>query len=79
MPEITSAAIIDALLAIVGAKGVLSGEDDTAGFLSDWHNRYHGKAHAVVLPETTDQVSAIMAYADENDIVVVPQLSLIHI
>ena len=73
MPEITSAAIIDALLAIVGAKGVLHGKDDTAGFLSDWHNRYHGKAHAVVLPETTDQVSAIMAYADENNIVVVPQ------
>ena len=61
MPEITSAAIIDALLAIVGANGVLHGEDDTAGFLSDWHNRYHGKAHAVVLPETTDQVAAIMA------------------
>ena len=73
MPEITSAAIIDALLAIVGAKGVLHGEDDTAGFLSDWHNRYHGEAYAVVLPETTDQVAAIMAYADKNNIIVVPQ------
>ena len=73
MPDMTSAAIVNDFLAILGAKGVLHGEDDTAGFLSDWHNRYHGKAHAVVLPETTEQVSAIMAYADKNNIVVVPQ------
>ena len=58
---------------MLGSKGVLHGNNDTAQFLTDWHNRYHGKAHAVVLPETTDQVSAILSYADKHDIVVVPQ------
>ena len=73
MPDMTSAAIVNDFLAILGANGVLHGEDDTAGFLSDWHNRYHGKAHAIVLPETTDQVAAVMAYADKNNVIVVPQ------
>ena len=41
-------------------------------YLSDWHG-VHGAAHAVVLPESTAQVSAIMAYAAEHNIVVVPQ------
>ena len=58
---------------MIGSKGVLHGNNDTAQFLTDWHNRYHGKAHAVVLPETTDQVSAILSYADKHNIVVVPQ------
>ena len=47
--------------------------DDTKNYLSDWHGRFHGAAHAVVLPESTAQVSAIMAYAAEHNIVVVPQ------
>jgi len=73
MPEVTSAIIVDDLVKMLGTKAVLHSNDDTAPFLSDWHNRYHGKAHAVVLPETTAQVSAVMAYADTHNIIVVPQ------
>ncbi len=65
--------IIDDLIAIVGTKAVLQSADDTASYLSDWHNRYHGTAHCVVLPETTVEVSAIMAYAEKFNIVIVPQ------
>lgn len=65
--------IIDDLIALVGEKAVLQERDDTASYLSDWHSRFHGAAHAVVLPETTQQVSAIMAYADKHNIIVVPQ------
>jgi FAD/FMN-containing dehydrogenase len=61
------------MTAIVGPNAVLNAADDMAPFLSDWHSRYHGVAKAVILPETTNQVSAIMAYADAHDIVVVPQ------
>ena len=61
------------MTAIVGPNAVLNAADDMAPFLSDWHSRYHGAAKAVILPETTNQVSAIMAYADAHDIVVVPQ------
>ena len=65
--------IVDDLVAMLGQKAVLQKTDDTKSFLSDWHNRFHGAAYAVVLPESTEQVSAIMAYADKHNIVVVPQ------
>ena len=73
MPEMTSDIIIKDLVSMLGTKAVLHNDDDTAPFLSDWHSRYHGKAHAVALPENTDQVSAVLAYADKHNIVVVPQ------
>jgi FAD/FMN-containing dehydrogenase len=65
--------VIDELIAMLGEKAVLAEIDDTKNYLSDWHGRFHGAAHAVVLPESTAQVSAIMAYAAEHNIVVVPQ------
>ena len=65
--------VIDDLIAMLGEKAVLGEIDDTKNYLSDWHGRFHGAAHAVVLPESTAQVSAIMAYAAEHNIVVVPQ------
>jgi len=69
MPE----ALINQLADIVGNAGLRTGYDDTASFLTDWHGQYHGQALAVVMPETTAQVANIMAFADANDIVVVPQ------
>lgn len=65
--------IINELIAIVGAPAVLNAKDDMSPFLTDWHGKYHGAAHAVVLPACTDEVVAIMALADKHDIVVVPQ------
>ena len=73
MPEMTSYNIIRDLVAMLGIKAVLHNESDKMPFLSDWHSRYHGKAHAVALPENTDQVSSVLAYADKNNIIVVPQ------
>ena len=73
MSEMTSNNIIKDLVSMLGIKAVLHHDDDTALFLSDWHSRYHGKAYAVALPETTDQVSALLAYADKHNIIVVPQ------
>ena len=73
MPEMTSDIIIKDLVSMLGTKAVLHNNDDTAPFLSDWHSRYHGKAHAVAMPENTDQVSAVLAYADKHNIIVVPQ------
>ena len=69
MPE----ALIHQIAGIVGDAGIRTGDDDTASFLTDWHGQYHGQALAVVMPETTAQVANIMAFADANDIVVVPQ------
>jgi len=68
-----SAEIITALHAIVGDAGLKIGDTDTESFLTDWHGQYRGRSLAVVMPETTEQVSQIMALADAHDIVVVPQ------
>ena len=73
MSKMTSDIISKDLIAMLGTKAVLHNDHDTAPFLSDWHSRYHGTAHAVALPENTDQVSAVLAYADKHNIVVVPQ------
>ena len=73
MSKMTSDIISKDLIAMLGTKAVLHNDHDTAPFLSDWHSRYHGTAHAVALPENTDQVSAVLTYADKHNIVVVPQ------
>ncbi len=73
MSQVKSGIIIKELVEILGTGAVLHNKDDTATFLSDWHNRYHGSAHAVVLPETTAEVSAVLAYANKRKIIVVPQ------
>ena len=65
--------IIAELTSIVGADAVLNAADDMAPFLSDWHSRFAGQAHAVVLPKTTAQVAKIMEFASQQGIVVVPQ------
>ena len=68
-----SAEIIAALHAIVGDAGLKTGDTDTESFLTDWHGQYRGRSLAVVMPETTEQVSQVMALADAHDTVVVPQ------
>ena len=68
-----SAEIIAALHTIVGDAGLKTGDTDTKSFLTDWHGQYRGRSLAVVMPETTEQVSQVMALADAHDIVVVPQ------
>ena len=68
-----SADIIAALHTIVGDAGLKTGDTDTESFLTDWHGQYRGRSLAVVMPETTEQVSQVMALADAHDIVVVPQ------
>ena len=68
-----SVEIIAALHAIVGDAGLKTGDTDTESFLTDWHGQYRGRSLAVVMPETTEQVSKVMALADAHDIVVVPQ------
>ena len=58
--------LVDELTKIVGQKGVLTGAEDTAPFLEDWRGRYRGQALCVVLPASTDQVSAIVKRCSET-------------
>lgn len=47
--------------------------DDLANFNNDWMNKYHGHSQVVVKPKTTEEVSSIMKFCNENNIAVVPQ------
>jgi (R)-2-hydroxyglutarate---pyruvate transhydrogenase len=39
----------------------------------DWMRKYRGKSRLVVKPKTTQQVSQILKYCNENKLAVVPQ------
>ena len=65
--------IIGQLREIVGAQHVLTENNDTAGYLVDWTNRFHGKVIAVVRPADTGEVSRVMRLAYDTATPVVPQ------
>ncbi len=56
--------LLDDLRAIVGAAHVLTDDDPGRDALSvyerDWRKRYHGRALAVVLPASADEVAAVV-------------------
>ncbi len=68
-----AAAVIDGLRAIVGDKACLDAAGDMQPFTTDYRKLYHGKALAVVLPASTQQVSEVMALCATHGVPVVPQ------
>jgi len=67
------AALLDALAARVGPRNVLTDSHDVAPFLIERRGLYTGTTAAVVRPGNTAEVAAILAYANEHGIPVVPQ------
>src|ERR1700680_3207046 len=61
------------LRALVGADGVLTDPADTAAFLLDERRLYRGRALAVALPRTVEQVARIVGWCNEHRLGVVPQ------
>jgi (R)-2-hydroxyglutarate---pyruvate transhydrogenase len=47
--------------------------DDLEGYNADWMKKYRGQAKLVVKPQTTEQVSKIMKYCNDNLLAVNPQ------
>ena len=64
---------INAFVHIVGEQHVIRDEADMAPYLTEWRERYQGKAAAVLRPGTTEQVANILKIANENRIAIVPQ------
>ncbi len=63
---------LDAMRATVGETNVLTDADATP-YLTDWRERYSGKALAVVRPGSTDEVAAIVRMCAEAGVPIVPQ------
>jgi FAD/FMN-containing dehydrogenase len=57
----------------IGASRLLTAPEDTAPYLTDWRGRFIGRAQAVVLPATTDEVAAIVSACAEHHTPIVPQ------
>ncbi len=64
---------IEKLAEIVGASNVLTAENDTAPYTTDWRKQYRGAAVGVVRPASTAEVSAVVRLCAEAGIAIVPQ------
>ena len=58
---------------VLGSAYVLLNPQDQAPYLTDWRNRYHGKALAVLLPKTADELAQIVRACNQARISIVPQ------
>jgi len=66
-------ALKDRFIALVGAGHALIDEHDVEPHLREWRGRWTGRAAAVLQPDTTDEVAAILKLATETGTPVVPQ------
>ena len=57
---------------ILGPDGVLTDAADIEPYLTDHRHLYQGRALAVALPRSVDQISRLLAYCNDNRIGVVP-------
>ncbi|SFQ10240.1 FAD/FMN-containing dehydrogenase [Variovorax sp. OK605] len=69
----TSTAVIEGLRAIVGEKACIEAPGDMQPFATDYRKLYHGKALAVVLPASTQEVAGVVALCAAHKVPVVPQ------
>lgn len=75
MPD-TADALIAALRQALGAAAVLSSEaqaDEHARYLSDWRQRYHGRARAIARPASTEEVATVVRLCAQHGATIVPQ------
>ena len=72
---VTSAqqALLASLHGRVGPRTVVADPDLIAPWLTDWRGRYHGWSAALLQPETTTEVAAIVAAAATHGVALTPQ------
>ncbi|KAG0306185.1 hypothetical protein BGZ98_002843 [Dissophora globulifera] len=64
---------LDYFKSVVGPSGVSQDEEDLEVFNIDWMQKYRGQSKLVLKPSTTEQVSKILKYCNDNKLAVVPQ------
>lgn len=58
---------------IIGAANVLTAASDKAPYLVEWRDLYQGVTPMVLRPGSTAEVSAVLRYANEQGLKIVPQ------
>jgi FAD/FMN-containing dehydrogenase len=66
-------AFLESCRATVGANHVLTGSADMTAYLTDWRQRFTGKALAIVKPGSTGEVAGIVRLCNTFGVPVVPQ------
>ncbi len=66
-------ALLEALRAIVGDKGLIQDEPGKQPFVTDWRGSIVGNAAVVVRPATVEEVSKVVKLCYDNGIAIVPQ------
>ena len=69
----TDPALLDAIRAVVGDRGLLTDAADTAAYVEDWRRLYCGRTAAVIRPASTDEVSRVVRLCMEAQTPIVPQ------
>src|SRR5688500_4460397 len=65
--------IVDGLSRLVASEALIVSEDERRAFETDGLTAYRRMPLAVVLPSTTQEVSAILRFCRENGVKVVPR------
>ncbi|GGB51664.1 oxidoreductase [Roseibium aquae] len=58
---------------LIGSANVLTAPADKAPYLVEWRDLYQGQTPMVLRPGSTAEVSAIIRYANQNNLKIVPQ------
>ena len=65
--------LIDEVRRRFGPKAAITVRSDIEPWLTDWRDRFHGEAHAILAPASTEEVAAIVRLANEYRVPLVPQ------
>src|SRR5690606_33545857 len=68
----SSSALIAALSAIVGEERVKSDADSLSTYGKDWTRVYDPRPTAIVFPASIEEVQALVKYANEHGVALVP-------
>ncbi|MEP4769857.1 MAG: FAD-binding oxidoreductase [Roseibium sp.] len=63
----------DRIAELIGEANVLTSPDDQAPYLTEWRDLYQGVTPMVLRPGSTEEVSAVMRYAYQHDLKIIPQ------
>ncbi len=73
MTKMPSPETIKRMADVVGPKGVLRSDADKAPYLREWRGLWTGETPIVLRPQSTEDVSRILAIAHETETIIVPQ------
>ena len=65
--------VVAQLTALIGASAVIGESERMSIYLNEPRRRFHQKAAAVALPASVEQVQAILRWASENGVGIIPQ------